>query len=656
MPDEVRYLVLGTAGHIDHGKTALIKALTGIDCDRLAEERERGITIDIGFAHIALPSPTPGGPALQLGIVDVPGHRRFVRNMVAGAAGIDLVLLVVAADDGVMPQTIEHLQIARLLGVQTGLVALTKIDLVDADLLELAMEDVLELLAPTFLAGAPAVPVSSATGQGLDELRTALGEAAARAQPRRLGDRFRMPIDRAFTIKGAGTVVTGTTIAGSVSVEDQLQVMPAGRMVRVRGIQVHGAAVKTVGPGRRTAINLVGVDKDELGRGDVLVQPGSIELTYMFDAEVELLSGDYAPLRQGSEAMLHVGTAELAAKLHALDADQIAPGVTALVQLRLGAPVTIAVGDRFILRHTSGDSTIGGGVVLDAHPRRHRRHRHEIAARLTEMRTASSVEEALIYEVEKSRFGLDRTLAARLLNVSAETISQAVSDARAMGHDLQEHAEGRQVLLTMPANRSRILDSIVGLIKSHHASHPLRRSGLSVKEVADGLRAAGGDLPPALVARCLDEGAVSGTLTMAKGSYALAGHTLSLTDKDRRAVETLIERLDASFTPDQPDDFADELPVNKGRVKLLVEHLLEDGQIIATPGGIYFSSFRVDLARRILWEYFSREQGLTVSQFSQLVDSSRKYSIPLLQYFEQNGMLVRDGDLRRLAPGAKPPE
>jgi selenocysteine-specific elongation factor len=644
--EAVRHIVLGTAGHIDHGKTALVKALTGIDCDRWEEEKQRGITIDIGFAYLDLPPPAPGQPSLHLAIIDVPGHRRFIRNMAAGAAGIDMLLLVIAADDGVMPQTTEHLHIARLLGVQGGVIALNKADMVDADLLELARADVEALVRGTFLERVEVVPVSALTGAGLDELRLALARAASALPERRFGELFRLPIDRSFSMKGAGTVVTGTVIAGEVGVDAEVELLPAQRKVRVRGIQVHGLPVKLARPGQRAALNLAGMEKDALRRGDMLAAPGSIVPTSVFDAEVLLLPGKFAPLRRGSEALLHAWTAEVGAKLQPLDVEAIAPGQSALAQLRLAAPLALAAGDRFILRHTSAEFTLGGGQVLDAHPMPHRRRRDEAAGKLAAM-AGAGLEAGLAHEAGKAAYGIELAAAAKSLNTTAAAIEQAAQVLAPQG--MQVHRDGRQAVLTLPENRARIAAQIERALAAYHEAHPLLRTGMSEHELAKAVHSRKVEVPGQLFGECLLALVAEGRAVAANGRFTLSDHEVKLTDKDRRAAELILKRMDDSLTPPQPEEFAVELPLERGRLKAVLEYMVEEGLLVLAPGGLHFTRDRAEEARALLSEHLEREETVTVSQFSQLVSSSRKYSIPLLQYFEQDGMLVRDGDVRRLA-------
>src|SRR5262245_6724443 len=363
----MKQVVMGTAGHIDHGKTQLIKALTGVDTDRLKEEKERGITIDLGFAHFTCDDGT------EVGVIDVPGHERFVRNMLAGVGGIDLVMLVIAADEGVMPQTREHLAICQLLRIKDGLVALTKVDLVDEDWLALVIEDSREFLKGTFLESKPIVGVSAKTGQGLDALKAALGTLAARVPPKHVEGKFRLPIDRVFTIRGFGTVVTGTLFSGSIRVEDRVEIYRKGIQAKVRGLQVHNESVAEAVAGQRTAINLQGIEKVELARGDVLGRPGEFAPTFMLDAVLQHLPDAPRPLRHRSRLRLHLGTSEIMGRVILLDRDELAAGEQAYVQFRLEVPAIALPRDRFVIRSYSPVQTIGGGMLLDVHPAKHRR-------------------------------------------------------------------------------------------------------------------------------------------------------------------------------------------------------------------------------------------------------------------------------------------
>src|ERR671924_2225226 len=422
----MKQVVMGTAGHIDHGKTQLIKALTGVDTDRLKEEKERGITIDLGFAHFTCHDGT------EVGVIDVPGHERFVRNMLAGVGGIDLVLLVVAADEGVMPQTREHLAICQLLRVKDGLVALTKADLVDEDWIELVSEDTREFLKGTFLEGKPIVPVAAKTGQGVDELKHALQALVARVPPKHLEGKFRLPVDRVFTIRGFGTVVTGTLFSGMIRVEDRVEIYPKGIGAKVRGLQVHNASVSEAVAGQRTAINLQGIDKVELERGDVLGHPGEFAPTFMLDAMLQHLSDAPRPLRHRARVRLHLGTSEIMGRVILLDRDILAPGEEAYVQIRLEEPAIALPRDRFVIRSYSPVQTIGGGMLLDAQAAKHRRGDASLAAHFR-LLAEGSPEEIFAHHLKQATYQglrladfLPRTeLSAPRLRQIAATLQQA---------------------------------------------------------------------------------------------------------------------------------------------------------------------------------------------------------------------------------------
>jgi len=438
----MRSLIVGTAGHIDHGKSALVRALTGVDPDRLKEEKERGITIDLGFAHLDL------GEGLVASFIDVPGHERFVRNMLAGAHGIDAVLLVVAADESVMPQTREHFHICRLLGIPRGLVALTKCDVADSDLQALAEMEVRELVAGSFLEGAPILRVSSRTGQGLDALQDALRTLSRATPPRPDGGLLRLPVDRAFTLRGFGTVVTGTLVSGALAAGEEVEVLPSGRRARVRGLQVHGLAADRVEAGHRTAVNLSGLDVDDLARGDVVTRPGTLRATSIVEAELTLLPGQRA-LKDQARVRVHIASAEVLARVRVLEGPGIAAGATARVQLRLESPSVAGRGDRLVLRSYSPAITIGGAVVVD--PLAGKRRRGSVSS----IPGAADAAAAAVRMVEEAgTSGLDAaTLAARVtlpLSVLLETL-RGREDVVAFG--------GEPVSLVSPRSLAALADT-----------------------------------------------------------------------------------------------------------------------------------------------------------------------------------------------------
>ena len=389
----MKQIILGTAGHIDHGKTALVRALTGIDTDRLKEEKERGITIELGFAHLEL----PGGQ--HLGVVDVPGHEKFVKNMVAGATGIDIVALVIAADEGVMPQTREHMEICTLLGVRHGLVALTKVDLVDEEMLELAQEDIREFARGSFLEDAPILPVSAVSGQGLPEFIAALDRLSRQVPDRPASSLFRLPVDRVFSMKGFGTVITGTLVSGRVQVGDPIMIYPTGITSKVRGIQVHNLSVNAAEAGQRTAVNFQGLDKEAIRRGDVLASPLALKPSYMVDVHFRYLASTTKPMKNRTRVRFHTGTSEILGNLILLEQDELAPGRETVAQLRLDAPVAVVKGDHFVVRSYSPVRTTGGGQVLNPIPPKHKRFKPEIIAGLKSI-LQSSPEQLIDFHIE----------------------------------------------------------------------------------------------------------------------------------------------------------------------------------------------------------------------------------------------------------------
>ena len=642
MSETAPYLVLGTAGHIDHGKTALIKAMTGIDCDTMQEEKDRGITINLGFAHYSLPS------GIRLGIIDVPGHRRFIRNMVAGAQGIDLVMLVTAADDGVMPQTSEHLHIVRLLGVRAGLVALNKIDLVDEELRELAIADVEELLFGTFLEDCRIIPVSAHTGEGVEELVKALDELAQSVPPRSLGDRFRMPIDRVFTIKGAGTVVTGTTLAGEVKEGNEVAILPGGKHARVRTIQIHGEPAKSAGPGKRVAINLAGIEKEDLTRGHVIAEPDSLETTYMFDARLELLPGDYRPLTSGSAVHLHIGTAEVTARMYPLDKPLIEPGRPSLTQLRLNTQVAISAGDRFILRNATQEDTIGGGEVLDAHPLKHQKKREEVAEKISEL-AGTGLDAAIRHEVSKTPYGTNYTALLKLLNVGSKALDDELTKLASADGRIIVYGEGNKRYFTLPENRERIAVAVEKALGAHHKAHPLLAKGLTLKGIMKGVESiAGAEIPLAVLQESVNEAVKKGTIAEAESTYVLPGLQSEFSKDDELTMDIILEYIGNSASPKQLSEHKRGWPVDKKRLRNIVEHLLESGRIVTAPGGIMFSGKAIEWIRKKGVDCLAKKSEATVSEMREHLGTSRKFAIPLLQYFEDEGTIVRDGDVRRL--------
>jgi selenocysteine-specific elongation factor len=632
----MKQVVMGTAGHIDHGKTQLVKTLTGIDTDRLKEEKERGITIDLGFAHLMYEDGT------EVGVIDVPGHERFVRNMLAGVGGIDLVMLVIAADEGVMPQTREHLAICQLLRVKEGLVALTKADLVDEDWLELVSEDTREFLKGTFLEGKPIVPVSAKTGQGIDELKRVLQALVARVPPKQLEGKFRLPVDRVFTIRGFGTVVTGTLFSGTIRVEDRIEIYPKGIEAKIRGLQVHNASVPEAVAGQRTAINLQGIDKVELERGDVLGHPGEFAPTFMLDAVLQHLSDAPRPLRHRARVRLHVGTSEIMGRVILLDRDELAPGEEAYVQLRLEEPAIVLPRDRFVIRSYSPVQTIGGGILLDAQASKHRRGEAGLAAHFRLLAEGSPEEifshhlrQATHQGLRLSEF-LPRTeLSESRLRQVATTLQRA-GRLRAVNADMgwYLHAEA---LDSLTRELRRYLETF-------HRQNPLKPNIASEE-----LRAKVRGLGERVCLMALEELRQQGVVVVERDRVRLATHQVALDDTRERILNELeAEFLAAGYQPPRVEDLFAKLNIGKGHDKALLQVLLDQGRAVRLKENVVFHRANLAKAETLLVQYLRDHREITPIEFKDLLGISRKYAIPMLEYFDSQKITIRVGDKRIL--------
>jgi len=605
--------VVGTAGHIDHGKSTLINALTGIDPDRLAEEKRRGMTIDLGFAHMTLPS------GREIGIVDVPGHARFMRNMLAGAHGLDAVLLVVAADEGVMPQTREHLEIVDLLEVRRGLVVLTKRDLVDADWLGLVAEEVKAAIKGSSLDGAEVVPVSAVTREGLDSLVRALDLLLEGSTPREDTGRPRLPVDRVFTMSGFGTVVTGTLVAGTLRVGDELEVVPRGRVVRVRGLQRHNEKVESVGPGNRVAANLSGVEKGELARGDVLAVPGSMQPVRRVDATVRVLASAAQAVRHGAELLLHTGTTEVATRIIVLEGDEIAPGASGWVQLYLERPIAAAAQDRFVLRVPSPAATVAGGAFVDVAPRKH--VRHDSAVRESLVRRAAG--DVLEQELRKYPRGV--TVSALLKATVAPEADVDRLHARRLG-DWVFSDEAWSGIASRAARE----------LAAYHVMFPLR-SGMAREELRSKLGVSPASFP-AVVAGLVEDGRV----VERNGSLAEPGHEVALESGPGSELLRLLAAL-----PFAPPSLAEAME-QSGADEELVRALVRRGDIVRVSDEVAFTKAAFESAMDLVRELIAANGSVTVAQLRDRMGASRRPVLALLEYLDAQRVTRRVGDSRVL--------
>lgn len=633
----MKHITVGTAGHIDHGKTALVKALTGIDTDRLKEEKERGITIDLGFAHLELPN------GMTVGIVDVPGHERFIKNMLAGVGGIDLVMLIVAADEGVMPQTREHLAICQLLRIKDGLAVLTKRDLVDAEWLELVGEDVAGTLKGTFLEGKPIRAVSSKTGEGLDELKATLAHLAEAVPPRPTDATFRLPIDRVFTIKGFGTVVTGTLLAGKVAVEDRVEVYPKGLQAKVRSLQSHGRSVTEAKAGQRTAVNLQGLEKAAIERGDVLSLPDCLEPTYMLDAQLQLTAAAPRPLKNRDRVRFHVGTSEVMARVILLDREELAPGQHGYVQFRLEAPVVALPEDRYVIRSYSPIITIGGGGLLDVAPRKAKRRSVGLLARLERLEHGTPA------QVLEEHLRTAEAAGARLARLRTRTpfspgqLRHLMADLVASGIAVPLDKEGSWFL--HQEAYAGLRKAVLSLLEGFHAQNPLK-AGIPKEE----LRARLNLSEDRVFLHLLEELERGGNLVVDRDKVRLAAHQVRLGPLQ----QALLDRLEDEFRsagvqpPSQEETFA-KLGVEREEDRELFQLLLDERKLVRVKESLYFHATALKTAEEELVAYLRKNGEITPGDVKDLLGVTRKYAIPLMEYFDTLRVTMRVGDKRMLA-------
>jgi selenocysteine-specific elongation factor len=632
----MRHLIIGTAGHIDHGKTTLVKALTGTDTDRLKEEKERGISIELGFAFLTLPDGT------QAGIVDVPGHERFVKTMLAGVGGIDLVILVIAADEAVMPQTREHLHICELLHVKRGVVALTKADLVEADWLEMVQTDVAEALKKTFLDGCPIIACSATTGQGLPELLQAIQTQAALAEPKRTEGIARLPIDRVFSIKGFGTVITGTLWAGKLRVGDEVAVLPKDLRSRVRRLQVHGETVEHVVAGQRTAVNLPGLEVSQIERGDVLCLPETLRPSQAFDATLSLLRDVPKPLANRARIRFHLGTSELLARVVLLDREELQPGGQTYVHLRLESPSAALPGDRYVIRSYSPALTIGGGSILDPNPPKARRAR------------AKMIEHLRILEQGRPTDRVERhLLATGFAPTTAEELrARSDLDPAAVAESLRELVEKGSAILVggkadggiLHAERvAQIEKEVLARLAEFHTKEPLK-DGLAKEELRSKLPA---QLPPATFGWLLGRLTGGGQIAVERDKIRLADHhpKLSAAEEELKAKIEIAYRT-ATFQPPTPDAVLAELRAERKLTQAVFRRLVDDGVLIRIKEDIFLHRDSYQVMRDRVLGHFRTHPSINVGTMKDLFGVSRKYAIPFLEHLDDVRITRRQGDER----------
>ncbi|HTO91854.1 MAG TPA: selenocysteine-specific translation elongation factor [Candidatus Sulfotelmatobacter sp.] len=624
-----RLAVVGTAGHIDHGKTALVRRLTGVDTDRLPEEKQRGISIDLGFAPLV----TPGG--VHVGIVDVPGHERFVKNMLAGVGGIDLVLLVIAADEGVMPQTREHLAIVKLLGISRGIVVLTKRDLVEADWLEMVKRDVRALLAGTALSSAPMIEFSAVTGAGTAELLAELDRQLGSLGNRAAHEPARLPVDRVFTVEGFGTVVTGTLWRGRVATGDLLQLLPADLELRVRRVQVHGQTVDAALAGQRTAISLAGIERSAIQRGDWLVAPGSLRAASMLDVRFETLSDLPRPWPGNSRVRFHLGASEIIGRPVLLEGSELAPGQSALAQLRLERPTVAARGDRFVIRSYSPSRTVGGGVVIE--PVAEKRRRHAAGIEQLAVHESGSLEARLIEKLATFAKPTPTAVLAQAVGESEASVGAALA-ALARAGEIAASGEGRWL---SGARWDAARETIAGTVARYVADHPAR-FGVMKGELKRDLRAT---MDAALFDAAFDALVAERVLEQRGEHVRPAGAPWSPPAETLAALERVEAELDAAgyLVPEAPVWQA-KLGASAAEVVALGTFL---GRLTRVSQELTYTAKQMEALRAKLAEHFARKPSLTVADFRDLTGASRKFAVPLLEHADRLGWTMRVGDERK---------
>lgn len=635
----MKYVIVGTAGHIDHGKSALVKALTGTDPDRLEEEKRRGITIDLGFAHLDL------GEDLRVGFVDVPGHERFVKNMLAGVGGTDLLLLVVAADESIKPQTREHFDICRLLGIRKGLVAITKSDLVEREILDLVRLEVQEFVAGSFLDGAPIMAVSARTGDGLDALRAELRRLGLEVPPKSIELPFRLPIDRAFVMKGFGAVVTGTLVAGKIEKEAEVEIYPLGRCVRVRGIEVHNRPADCAVAGQRTAANLAGIEAQELARGMVLAAPGLFEATSRLDVVLSLLPAA-RPLKNRARIHFHCWTAETVAEVVLLDAKELAPAQRTYAQLRLTEPGLFLPGDHFIIRQFSPLVTIGGGMVLDNYPPRHRFADPEVR-RFLEVMEAGDPENRLELLTEQAGEVSPSALVAR----TGWQPDEVLRVGKWLEVEKRVRVLGQPPSLFVHAGYYEALgERVVEKLGEFHAANPL--SGGMTKEDLRGRLATRGagekSLPSAtLFDAVLQTLGAEGKAEVRSESVLLAGRGVQLTPEESAAKDQIVRAFEgAGLAVPSAKEVLEGLRIDRVRADKILRILLKEKTLLKITEDLIFHRAALEKLRAILAQRKEQRNRINVAVFKEITGLSRKYAIPLLEYLDRERVTRREGDER----------
>ncbi len=641
----MREIILGTAGHVDHGKTSLIRALTGIETDRLKEEKKRGITIELGFAHLDLPC------GHRLGIVDVPGHEKFIRNMVAGAAGMDMVAFIIAADEGIMPQTVEHFDICKLLGVKDGLIILTKKDMVEPEWLEMVEEEVREFFRDSFLEEAPILHVSSVTGEGIEAVKRKLDEKVQGINFQEEFGPFRLAVDRVFSMKGFGTVITGTSLSGRISVGEDLMFYPAELSAKIRGIQVHGKDVDVIEAGHRTAINLQGREKNEINRGDMAATPGSMTPSIRLDCRLHYLAGSEKELTNRTQVRVHVGTREILGRVSLMETDAVIPGSDANVQLLLQEPVAVWPGDRYVIRSYSPIRTIGGGIVYNNAPRKRKRtaqrDRKQNREIFTVYESGTAEEKMLLFLKESGFSGIIADELATRLGVFGKKLKKLLQQPISTGRIVVVESDSRR--LVAASVLQQLTATIEQLLAAYHKENPLK-TGLAKEELRSQLRP---QVDPKLFNYALNFLGKKEKIIQEEAEVRLSNHEVTL-QVDEQAMREQISNLylKSGLKPPNLKDVLlkfGEFP--EAQIRQVIDLLMQDSEIIKINEALYFHASVLEKLKKQLVDFIKKEGEIDAPRFKTMTGLTRKFSIPLLEYFDKVKLTIRIGDKRVLRKG-----
>ncbi|MFV9510861.1 selenocysteine-specific translation elongation factor [Tepidibacillus sp. LV47] len=625
-----KHYIVGTAGHIDHGKTTLSKALTGVNTDRLKEERERNISIELGFAPFMLPNGD------QVSLIDVPGHEKFIRHMVAGVGGIDLVLLVIAADEGIMPQTKEHLQILELLGIEHGIIVLTKKDLVDEDFLELVKEDIKEILSDTILKNAPILAVSSTTHEGIDELKLLIQEMLSQIPERTSTGFFRMPIDRVFTLKGIGTVVTGTVYSGTIEVGQELEIQPSNHKVRVRSLQVHSQSVDKAFAGQRVAINLTGIEVEDLQRGDSVVTPGQWEPSQRVDVELHLLNEIDFALKQNSEVKFHIGTTEVMGTVLFYDRKEALPGETVYCQIKLEEPIISSRKERFIIRRPSPSTTIGGGSIIDPNAKKHKYRQETID--LLKQKSKGTLDELILQQLQSSsHVFLTLQELSTLLILPKNEIEVGLSKLTDQLQIIEFQSGSQDPFYAARTQLEKLEKQIVSTLETYHKTFPLRLGYPKAEFMKQFME----KLKPKMAQNVFDYWEEKHLLMVKEEFVALPTFKPQLPPTLQEQANQLEQKLiEQGFTPDSWDDLTKEVKLNEKEKNELYNFLLNQGKILKLTDKHVIHHETFEKLKKIITDFLRNEQKITIQQAKEQLNVSRKYLVPLMELLDQEKVTV----------------